>query len=115
MGALRLGLVAIGCLVFLTACQEDGLSSTNPTVGPDLFAQARQSCERSGGRWGAAVGKSFFVCYRNMRDAGKSCRVESDCQGLCLARSMTCSPIEPFFGCHEVIGSNGLRQTRCVD
>lgn len=116
MSALRRILSAFFCALLLAGCQEDGpQASESQTAFPDLLALQRDACERDGGRWGLALGKTVYVCYRDTRDANKSCTTESDCQGLCLARSRTCSPIEPFFGCHEVIGSNGLRQTRCVE
>lgn len=116
MSATRRILTAVLFGVLLAGCQEDGPNTPDSqSVFPDLLAEQRESCERRGGRWGLALGKTVYVCYRDTRDANKSCTRETDCEGLCLARSRTCSPIEPFFGCHEVLNSRGLRQTRCVE
>ena len=39
----------------------------------------------------------------------------TDCDGMCLARSRTCSPIKPLFGCQDVLADNGTVGTVCVD
>lgn len=116
MDAIRRGLTVIGCVFLLAACQEDGPSpSVSSESVPNLLSDAQQDCVRSGGRWALAPSKSGYACFRNLSDAGKLCSVEGDCQGLCLARSRTCSPIEPFFGCHEVLSNSGVRQTLCIE
>ncbi len=116
MDAIRRGLTVIGCIILLSACQEDGPKSSeiNEPV-PNLLSAAQTDCERSGGRWALTPGKAGYACFRNLSDAGKLCSAETDCQGLCLARSRTCSPIEPFFGCHEVLSSSGVQQTLCIE
>jgi hypothetical protein len=116
MVTIRGGLTCLACLLFLAACQEDGpQASESQTAFPDLLEMQRSACERDRGRWALAPSKAAFVCYRNLRDANQSCRIDSDCQGLCLARSRTCSPIEPFYGCHEVLTNDGVQQTLCLD
>ncbi len=116
MDALRRGLTVLGSVFLLASCQEDGPAASSATEPiPDLLASAQRSCERDGGTWGRTPGKATFVCYRNLSDAGKLCSGESDCKGLCLARSRTCSPIEPFYGCHEVLSKGGVRQTLCIE
>ena len=116
MSALMRILTVFGLVLLLAGCQEDGpTTSSETTPVPDLLRISGEKCERSGGRWAMAPGKAAFVCYRDMRDAGKQCRAAGDCEGLCLARSRTCSPIEPFFGCHEVLSSGGVPQTLCLE
>lgn len=116
MSAIRRVMTAVLCFVFLVGCQEDGVAgSESEAAVPDILAVERTACERRGGRWALAVGKTSFTCYRQMSDANQPCAVSSDCDGMCLARSRTCSPIEPFFGCHEVLSSNGTRQTLCIE
>lgn len=111
--SLRLGLVLCAAM-FLASCQEDGpLSPTNGQPTPDLFALQRMACEDDGGRWGPAAGSATYVCYRPTRDANQQCRIASDCESLCLARSRTCAPIEPFLGCHEILTEGGQRATQC--
>jgi hypothetical protein len=113
--ALRRIFNVFGLVILLAACQEDGPNASNETTPvPDLLRISGEKCEKSGGGWAMAPGKASFVCFRDMRDAGKQCLAESDCEGLCLARSRTCSPIEPFFGCHEVLSSGGVPQSRCL-
>ena len=98
----------------LAACQEDTNGDSDGST-PDLLGQMRADCEKDGGRFGRSANGVTFACYRPTSDANKHCETGSDCEGLCLARSLTCSPIEPFFGCHEVLSSRGLRQTLCVE
>lgn len=116
MDALRRGLTVLGCVFLLASCQEDGpAASTASEPVPDILSKAQAQCERSGGTWGLTPGKATFICYRNLSDAGKLCSGADDCKGLCLARSRTCSPIEPFYGCHEVLSKGGVLQTLCIE
>ncbi len=102
-------------LFLLTACLEDGQAAREPEfIFPDLLSEQRMACERDGGRWGASPAGGS-TCYRNLSDAGKQCTGEKDCQGVCLARSGTCSPVSPLFGCHEVLSNTGMVQTLCLE
>ncbi len=71
------------------------------------------ACEKRGGRW-ASVGGGRS-CLKVTRDSGKRCTKKSDCQGQCLARSGTCAPVDPMFGCNEVLTPNGLMVTECLN
>ena len=73
------------------------------------------ACEKTGGRFAKAGNSTPFVCARETRVGGKSRRRETDCQGLCLARSRSCSPITPVLGCQESLTQDGLRVTECVE
>ena len=102
--------------IVLVACDEE--TSDTPesqSIFPDIMAEQRAACEKSDGRWGPTGNQTVFVCFRNLSDANQSCSTENDCQGFCLARSRTCSPIEPFFGCHQVLSRGGLPQTVCIE
>lgn len=81
---------------------------------PALSPEA-QDCVKRGGRWVGTGSSGLMACVRVTRDAGESCRRQSDCQGYCLARSGTCAPYTPLFGCHEVLGPAGERTTVCLD
>lgn len=81
---------------------------------PVAMDGAAQACTRSGGRFAAQGGGGAFACVRTPRDAGDSCRTGADCEGACLARSMTCAPVVPLFGCHEVVTASALRVTECL-
>lgn len=79
-------------------------------LGPEELA-----CVKSGGQWSVAGKAGGMSCMRVMRDAGKSCKKKSDCEGDCLARSNTCAPIAPLFGCNEILQDNGAMVTLCID
>ncbi|WP_126974565.1 lipoprotein [Frigidibacter oleivorans] len=81
---------------------------------PPAMNGAAQACTRTGGRFAAQGGGGAFACIRTPRDAGDSCRTGADCEGACLARSMTCAPVVPLFGCHEVVTASALRVTECL-
>lgn len=97
----------------LAACQP--ADSDLPLVGDALVSSQQATCEADGGRWGTGTNDSTFVCYRTPADAGDICSVASDCEGLCLARSRTCAPVVPLFGCNEVLGRLGARTTLCIE
>jgi hypothetical protein len=84
-------------------------------VGEARIALDRAACEKRGGEFRKAGGGGVWVCLNRLSDAGKSCRTGSDCEGACLARSMSCAPLKPLIGCNEVITSSGLRVTECVE
>lgn len=116
MAVLRTIIIIFASVLVLAGCQEDGdTDQVWQSEFPDLLREQREACERQGGRWGAAPGKTSYVCFEDLRDALKPCASSSDCDGLCLARSRSCSPIKPFFGCHEVLNSNGVQQTLCIE
>lgn len=82
---------------------------------PPPKSAAQLACEAKGGKWGRAGATSAMTCFTPTRDAGKSCRRESDCSTLCLARSRTCAPVTPLFGCHPVLQDDGREVTLCTD
>ncbi|MEI6098902.1 MAG: hypothetical protein WCS20_11500, partial [Alphaproteobacteria bacterium] len=72
-------------------------------------------CEKAKGQWVAAGKTGAFYCAKPTRDGGKQCRNQSQCQGQCLARSGTCSPITPLYGCNDVLQKDGRKVTLCID
>ena len=76
---------------------------------------AQLACEKGGGAWVMAGNTGTMLCQRPQRDGGKQCRRDSDCTGQCLARSRTCAPVAPLFGCNEVLQDNGQRVTLCIE
>ncbi len=110
----------IGLLIVLAACQHDRDPQIGTDTGltgydPHLIENQTQACLDKGGRFAQGGSSGSFVCYENTNDANKRCTSGTECQGLCLARSGTCSPITPMFGCHEILGSLGARSTLCID
>ena len=79
-----------------------------------MVSAAEQTCIRQGGSWGPA-GKAGETCTKLTKDSGKQCNAESDCEGYCLARSGTCAPFIPMFGCNEILQDNGVQVTLCID
>jgi hypothetical protein len=86
-----------------------------PPPPPLLKSPSQIACEKKGGRFARAGNSTTFVCVRKTRDGGKACRRETDCEGLCLARSRSCAPITPVLGCQDILTRDGLRVTQCVE
>lgn len=82
---------------------------------PPPKSESQIACERRKGVYQEIGDSGAFACVRVTRDAGKQCRRESDCESACLARSRTCAPFTPLFGCHEVLMQSGARVTQCVN
>ena len=105
-----------------TASEADPAVAAEPAPKPDLAetpvtpkSEMQLACEKKGGKW-AKIGKGDKrACVRQTKDAGKRCERESQCEGVCLARSGTCSPIKPLYGCNEILQDNGARVTLCLD
>ena len=73
------------------------------------------ACEAGGGIWSEAGKKGVKTCVQRTRDAGKSCKREGDCEGFCLARSRSCAPVTPLFGCNDILQADGGQVTLCID
>lgn len=94
-----------------------GATATPPATPPvpEVLKTPQQlACEKRGGAWMAVGQGQARACVKRTRDAGRKCDTKSDCQGQCLARSGTCAPVDPLFGCNEVL-ENGRRVTICID
>lgn len=72
-------------------------------------------CEKRGGSFVSAGRSALMTCQMPTRDGGKQCRVSSDCDGVCLARSGTCAPVKPLLGCNSILQSDGSRAELCID
>lgn len=94
----------------------------SPAPKPDLAttpvtpkSEMQIACEKKNGRW-SGIGKGKLrACVFTTKDGGKRCDRESQCEGVCLARSGTCSPMKPLYGCNEILQDNGARVTLCLD
>lgn len=93
-----------------------------PAPKPDLAetpvtpkSELQLACEKKKGHW-SKVGKgSARACVFQTRDGGKRCTKESQCEGVCLARSGTCAPVKPMYGCNDILQDNGARVSLCLD
>jgi hypothetical protein len=105
-----------------TGDEASAESDADPAPKPDLAetpvtpkSEMQLACEKKGGRW-YKVGKGDKrACVRQTKDAGKRCEKESQCESVCLARSGTCAPFKPMYGCNEILQDNGARVTLCLD
>lgn len=101
-----------------TAPGESALDAPGaaPAANPALAA-AQRACAAQGGTLSPvgtrAAGR--MVCLFRTRDAGQRCTARGDCEGECLARSNTCAPVRPLFGCHEIRNAQGARVSECLE
>ena len=115
-----------GAIEVTTLQAAPGASTATPEAAeviPDVEATLVEAvktaeqvlCEASKGQWVAAGETGAFYCASQTRDAGKQCSKKTQCQGVCLARSGTCSPITPLYGCNDVLEKDGREVTLCID
>ena len=88
--------------------------TAEPDAAPPIpaLARAQASCAAQGGRL-VSVTAGRFACQLDTGDANRRCTARGDCEGECLARSGTCAPAHPLFGCHEVLNARGAPVTEC--
>jgi len=115
VGMKKLCLIVV--LVALTACQQEPSINDGGLAGFDTSRgeNQKQACLDRGGRYAQGGLSGTFVCYEDTKDANKACTKSTQCEGYCLARSNTCTPIVPLIGCHEVLNSVGARSTVCLE
>lgn len=104
-------LILMSGLLALSACQQD----------PDMMGKTRaeiraeqKQCEAEGGQYERA-GMFGMACIKKTNDAGKSCAKASDCEGVCLGETHSCSAVTPMFGCFKMIDENGRMEELCID
>lgn len=78
-------------------------------------SEAQVACERRGDLWAKLPDSMAHTCVKRTRDSGKKCSNSTQCEGECLARSGTCAPYQPLFGCNEILQDDGTRMTLCLD
>lgn len=102
-----------------SAPDEAALAAPEPTEEaappPPPSSPEEARCLKSGGTWATAGDSGARACVTLTRDAGKSCTRQSQCQGYCLARSGTCAPITPMFGCNDILQDDGREVKLCLD
>lgn len=86
-----------------------------PEIPAALKSPSQIACEDYDGTWARAGDGGGMACVYQTRDGGKRCDSKDDCEGECLARSRTCSPIQPLFGCNAVLLDTGAEVTLCLD
>lgn len=93
---------------------EAAAEAAEVAAPPPRKSERQIACERKRGTW-ADTGGGLMICIQPTRDGGKRCTRESQCDGVCLARSGTCAPVKPLLGCNEVLQDNGVRATLCIE
>lgn len=88
-----------------------------PAVAPPVpeaqKSPAQLACEKRKGVW-SKTGTGLHGCVTFTKDNGKRCTRAGQCESQCLARSGTCAPFAPLFGCNEVLDDIGRRMTQCL-
>ncbi|MES2667362.1 MAG: hypothetical protein V4712_14785 [Pseudomonadota bacterium] len=87
----------------------------DPAPPPKPKSAQQMACEKKGGNWGLAGKSGASTCITPTGEGTKQCRRQTDCTGSCLARSGTCAPYAPLFGCNEILQADGSRVTLCID
>ena len=82
---------------------------------PATLSPEAQACQKRGGRYIKTGSGNLRACVKVTGEEGKTCTRETDCKGACLARSGTCSPVTPLFGCNDILQADGRRVTLCLD
>lgn len=90
-------------------------AGTPPPTPAAATTPEERACLKTGGTWATRGAAGLRACILPTRDGGKSCRKESDCEGLCLSRSRTCAPVKPLFGCVPILQQDGSEATICID
>ncbi|VDC27300.1 hypothetical protein [Pseudogemmobacter humi] len=83
--------------------------------GKTLSPAERAECLAAGGSVGRGGLLPDEICFRPLKDAGKVCTKATDCEGVCLASTRTCSKVEPMSGCYELLDGQGRQLAICVD
>lgn len=101
---------------------EPAASPAEPAPQPDMAetpvtpkSEKQLACEKKKGRWAKVGSGDKRACVFQTKDAGKRCEKESQCDSVCLARSGTCAPFKPMYGCNEILQDNGMRVTLCLE
>lgn len=105
---------ALGLLLVLALAACKPAARSEPALPPLPHQTLATDCARAGGSVMPLAG-GLLACLRETKDSGKACTRGSDCEGQCLARSGTCAPAEPMFGCNDILTDSGQRMTLCRD
>jgi hypothetical protein len=85
-------------------------------IDPVQQTPAALACKKKGGSFLSVGGSSIaHACVTPTRDGGDRCERGTQCDGECLARTGTCAPVTPLYGCTEVFQDNGNRVTTCIE
>lgn len=95
--------------------QAKPVKQAAPVPPPEPKSPEEVKCLKSGDTWASAGKSGARTCVKRTKDAGKACTRQTQCEGYCLARSRTCAPITPMFGCNDILQADGREATLCLD
>ncbi len=114
--AADIGAAAAAALKAGAAATTAAATTAAATAEPAAPQSAEEAaCGEAGGRWAKAGDTGAMSCVYTMKDAGKACSKESDCSSQCLARSKSCAPFWPMFGCTDVVQNDGAVVSLCLN
>lgn len=93
----------------------EGAAEVSAEAAPPPPSPQALACQRRGGAYRAIRPGGPRTCLMQTGEGTKRCTRQTDCKGQCLARSGTCSPITPLFGCNEILQADGRRATLCIE
>lgn len=111
-GMIWLGAV-LAVLTVVAGCQIGAAAKLEP-VGEARVDVDHAACIKRGGDYRQIGGAGYF-CLETTKDAGKSCSSANQCESACLARSQSCAPLKPLFGCNEILTGSGVAVTQCIE
>ncbi|MEN8836760.1 MAG: hypothetical protein ABF243_02630 [Celeribacter marinus] len=118
LASLISGLVLAVCLAGCVPSDEGSDVILGPGAAasdPSNAAIQQAACERRGGEWRTVGLGGLMTCFTTPKDAGKYCTKSTECSTECLARSRSCAPIQPLYGCNDLLDAQGRTVTQCVD
>ena len=99
----------------VTTVTDPGAAAAAVAPPPAPLSPSALACKKKGGRYINTGSGDLRACVKVTGEEGKACTRETDCTGSCLARSGTCSPVTPLFGCNEILQADGRRVTLCLN
>ncbi len=85
-----------------------------PAPVPAALTGQAEQCTKQKGRFVQRGEGGTYTCVTPTRDANKRCDDSSDCDGICFAKSRTCAPVTPLFGCYDAL-ENGRVVNICTE
>lgn len=102
-----------------TAKPAEAAAPSAPEAAPGVpeaeKTAAQIACEKKKGIWAKAGAGNVRACVTYTGEGAKTCTAGTQCKGDCLARSGTCAPFQPLFGCNDILDDSGRRMTLCLD
>ena len=76
---------ALALIVAVAGCVYPAQPKTKPPYEYPATISSQEQCEALGGRWGPGGFLQEHRCLLKMKDAGKTCHDNNDCESACVA------------------------------